>query len=231
MDKFVEVEGTFARLADGDVVKLVGPEGVSETYQVGTAGGGVVFTGLKDNDIRVATRVVLRDFRVDEGGVVTLRKAFCYRCGCLVAVVDHGDRCQSNGSRASAKVRLQRRAWVGDALMMLDVRSALLASRVENKNLTIACSRHTSGEALAELYTKYSQAGVVFPSPALGQSVKQLATAFEANYPAVRDRYLREHFPDVAGTDVQDVMLRSLQDGSANGPLDGDDGGGASAAD
>jgi ribosomal protein S27AE len=220
MDGFVVLGGTFHSLVQGDLVKAVFHNGVANYYQFVSDSRGSVFEPLLEKDHRIGTRTFVREFRVDSEGIYRLRKAFCNKCGFLVVYEDHVDRCQNSRDRTKDAVRMKRRAWVGDALLLLDVRTALLADVVDTKHLTIMCSQHICDSNLAALYVAYAKAGVQYSYPALGESTRQLAQAFEANYSTVRKLFLKEFFPFMVDTDVQDCMIKSLRDGSRNDFLD-----------
>jgi len=220
MERYINLQGTFPSLCDGDLVKSITGNGLAEFYRCVIQGNNVQFDRLEETDHRVGTRVVVREFRAASGESCVLKKAFCSKCSYLVAYEGHEDRCDNPQIKSDLVAKMKRRAWIGDALLMLDVRTALLADGTPDKDLTIVYSRCTKGSTLAELYVGYENVGVNFMFPALGRSPGQLATAFEANYLMVRDMYLKEHFPHMIGGGVQGEVLDAMRDGSNSAVLD-----------
>lgn len=147
-------------------------------------------------DTPAAASQVLAEVLVDEFLMVTsVSKAVCNTCSFLVAVRDHHSRCVPvTESTHRAKVSSRALAWVGDALLTLDVRMCLLLAGEPLSRVQQLVSTLTSNVTLANLYDEYVP--VVYTRvPALGPSVRQRATAFEASYAgAFRRHYLQSAF-------------------------------------
>jgi len=120
---------------------------------------------------------------LDAPGGLLLKKLHCRACGFFVAPYGHSQRCSTQSSSAhELAVSMRKLAWLGDALHHADVRYIVIKSGVPVGELDTVAQRYVSAEAQAAYMSSWSldRTSVVYEP--LGQSVKQLSSAFEANY-------------------------------------------------
>jgi len=136
--------------------------------------------------------VALRDARplpsvnVDASfALVSVRKAYCESCSCVVNHVGHALRCVAVPSTQShVQVdKVRRLAWLGDALHTFDVRHSLLLKDVAASELQSKAQSFLTAASQSHWYSILSsgvpQDSLVLP---LGPSLRQRSDAFEASY-------------------------------------------------
>lgn len=139
------------------------------------------------------------------------RKILCSTCGFMVNPVGHDQRCQLREQRTLEETaRMRSMAWLGDVTHTADVRVFLLCSGVAFKDLQTTAQSYIEASAQAEFY-------VAAESPkerALGTSVRQLSTAFEASYKgAFRYEYVSKNLPSLLTASLSTDLSGFVQPG------------------
>lgn len=216
MDNIV-VPSNYHVLTDGDLflVRFTNGTVAHYIYRSGSAGSDMIPV----NDIKIKTRNVVMECEGTWHDHMRVKKAMCLSCEYLVVVDGHETRCMADNQHA-LKVKMKRRAWIGDALLALDVRLGLLATGCSDETLTIKYQDFASNAVQASTYLRYVQEGYLFTFPALGTSTKQLADAFEANYfGTIRDKFVKECFPSLDRATLQ-ALIGDFNAGKFNALFD-----------
>lgn len=135
--------------------------------------------------------------RVSSDRSFTVSKVFCGACKFFVALDGHELRCDPQGSVSLhlETASMRRLAWVGDVLHHMDVRLTVLSRDVPVGELDTFAQRYVSAEAQSRYMHSMDMDSPLVVHKPLGTSVRQLSTAFEANYfGAFRSSYFQSTF-------------------------------------
>lgn len=153
-------------------------------YRIDSFGAIERMTG-DDNAPRVSHPITC-SHTVANGAKVRIEHGYCRTCKCIVRGEGHVQRCELPQTAEGERIR----AWLGDVLHMLDVRTAILFLDVDAVERTKKMVHYCRGPAQAAYMSSLGQTY---------DSIGLASRAFEAYYLEIRPLYLATMFPEVPG--------------------------------